>query len=192
MLSWKRAAAFAATLALVLAVAGTAEAGKKKFMSDDDSKKDGEATEYLKNYDKLMEGDEADWVFVGDAAAVKAAKSVKVEEFETNARGKNKREGKDAAEDGKQYLVQWIEENKKLGWSVAKGGGDLTLRGNVFDAWEPSHRAPRSTGAAGPRIPGWASRSRRSTSPARWFSRSGTRPRAPRSATPWRTASRTW
>ena len=141
MLSWKRAAAFAATLGLALAIATSAEAGKKKFTSDDDSKKDGESTDYLKNYDKLMEGDEADWVYVADAAALKGAKSVKVEEFTTNRKGEHKSEARDAADDGKRYMEQWVEDSKKLGWDVAKGGADLTIKGNVFDAWEPNGAA---------------------------------------------------
>ena len=64
-----------------------------------------------------------------------------VEEFDHTGHG----DSRDAARDGKDYMEQWLD---KAGFKVVKSGGDITITGNVFNAWEP-HGAARYWG-------GWA------------------------------------
>jgi hypothetical protein len=96
---------------------------------------------YLKDYDKLMKGKDADWVYFPDGAGSRGA-SVTVKEFESNGHG---RESRDAAHDGKDYMEKWLE---KQGYKIVPSGGDLNIEGNIFNAWEP-HGAGRYWG-------GWA------------------------------------
>ena len=131
-LSFLVAAAIAAALSL------PAYAGDKKFIESDDAKKDDEAPQkYLKNYDKLVKGKEADWVWFAEGFDAKAFKTVKVKPYA--ATGKNSR-SKAAAEDGPGYWDKWVSKTK-LNWDVVKGGADLTIEGNIADAWEPSGAA---------------------------------------------------
>jgi hypothetical protein len=124
--------------ALVLGVALPASAGAKKFVDSDASKEKDEPTGYLKDYDKLVEGKEADWVYF-DGFEAKAYKTVKINSFKTSGKGSRL---KGAAEDGPGYLEQWIKKSKKLGWTVVtEGKADLTVDGNVANAWEPSGAA---------------------------------------------------
>ena len=52
-----------ALVLLAALVALPAFAADKKFMDDDASKEKDEPTTWLKNYDQLVKGKEADWVF---------------------------------------------------------------------------------------------------------------------------------
>ena len=90
--------------------------------------------------DKLVKGSEADWVYFPDGSLTKF-KTVSVEEFDHTGHG----DSRDAARDGKDYMEQWLN---KQGFKVVKSGGDMTVSGNVFNAWEP-HGAARYWG-------GWA------------------------------------
>jgi hypothetical protein len=127
-----------ALVLLAALVALPAFAKEKKFVNDDASKEKDEPTTWLKDYDQLVEGKEADWVFF-DGYSAGSYKSVAVKEFDSNDRDK---EAKHAAEYGKEYVEQWIQQSKKLGWEVSeKGSADLTIEGNVAHAWEPSGAA---------------------------------------------------
>ncbi len=131
---------FAIALAgfLLLAVR-PAEAGKgKTFLDSDDAKEKDEPQKYLKDYDKLTKGKDADWVYFPNGS-LKSYRTVTVKEFEENGRG---REARDAAREGKDYMDQWLE---KQGFKVVKSGAELTVEGNVFNAWEP-HGAGRYWG----------------------------------------------
>jgi hypothetical protein len=126
------AAAIAATLSL------PAFAADKKFIDSDDAKKEDEAPQkFLKNYDKLVKGKEADWVWFAEGFDAKAYKTVKIKQYA--ATGK-KSPSRAAAEDGPGYWEKWIQKTK-LGWDEVKSGGDLTIDGNIADAWEPSGAA---------------------------------------------------
>ena len=118
-----------------------AEAAKKTFLESDDAKEKDEPQKYLADYDKLTKGKDADWVYF-PGGGLKKGSSVTVKEFESNGHG---RECRDAAQDGKDYMEQWLE---KQGIKVVKSGGDAMVEGNVFNAWEP-HGAARYWG-------GWA------------------------------------
>ncbi len=73
---------------------------------------------------------------------MKKGATVTVKEFDENGRG---RESRDAAREGKDYMEQWLD---KQGFKVVKSGGEVTIEGNIFNAWEP-HGAARYWG-------GWA------------------------------------
>ena len=127
-----------ALVLLAALVALPAVAKEKKFVDDDASKEKDEPTTWLKDYDKLVEGKEADWVFF-EGYSAGSYKSVVVKEFSATEKDK---EAKHAAEYGKEYAEQWIQRSKKLGWEIAeKGKADLTIEGNVAHAWEPSGAA---------------------------------------------------
>ena len=127
-----------ALVLLAVLVALPALAGEKKFTDDDASKEKDEPTTWLKDYDKLVKGKEADWVFF-DGYSAGSYKTVVVKDFVANPKD---REAKNAAEDGKGYAEQWIQKSKKLGWEISeKGKADLTITGNVAHAWEPSGAA---------------------------------------------------
>lgn len=132
--------AIALTAFLVFS-ARPAEAARKNFLDSDDAKEKDEPQKYLKDYDKLTKGKDADWVYF-PSGNLKSFKTVTVKEFEENGRG---REARDAAREGKDYMEQWLD---KQGFKVVKSGGDLVIEGNVFNAWEP-HGAARYWG-------GWA------------------------------------
>src|SRR6266496_4365669 len=118
-----------------------AEAAKKNFLDSDDAKEKDEAQKFLADYDKLTKGKDADWVYF-PSGNLKSFKTVSVKEFESNGRG---RESRDAAREGKDYMEQWLD---KQGFKVVKSGGEVTIEGNIFNAWEP-HGAARYWG-------GWA------------------------------------
>jgi hypothetical protein len=116
-----------------------AEAAKgKTFLDSDDAKEKDEPQKYLPDYDKLVRGKDADWVYF-TGGSMKSFKTVSVREFDSNGRG---REARDAAREGKDYMEQWLD---KQGYKVVKSGGDLIVEGNVFNAWEP-HGAGRYWG----------------------------------------------
>lgn len=125
---------FAALLAL------PALAKEKKFVNDDASREKDEPATWLKDYDKLVEGKEADWVFF-DGYSASSYKTVAVKDFSYNDEDKDK-EARRAADYGKEYAEQWIQKAKKLGWDTSGGGkADLTIEGHVVHAWEPSGAA---------------------------------------------------
>ena len=133
---------FAIALAGFLALsANPAEAKGKTFLESDDAKEKDEPQKYLADYDKLVKGKNADWVYF-PADGMKKGASVLIKDFDCNGRS---RECKDASRDGKDYAEQWLE---KQGFKVVKSGGDYTVEGNIFNAWEP-HGAARYWG-------GWA------------------------------------
>jgi hypothetical protein len=136
--SRKLLAVFAAAF-FVLAVS-SARAADKKFLDSDDAKEKDEPQKFLPDYDKLVKGKDADWVYFPEGSLSKY-KTVSVEEFDHTGRG----DSRDAARDGKDYMEQWLD---KQGFKVVKSGGDMVVAGNVFNAWEP-HGAARYWG-------GWA------------------------------------
>jgi hypothetical protein len=107
----------------------------QKFLGSDDAKEHDEPQKFLPDYDKLVKGKDADWVYFPEGD-LKKYKTVLVKEFEHNGKG---REAKEAASYGKEYMEQWLQ---KQGFDVVeKGPADLTVEGNVFNAWEPSGAA---------------------------------------------------
>ena len=104
------------------------------FLASDDAKQKDEPAKFLPDYDKLVKGKDADWVYF-PKGSLKAYKTVMVKDFEYNGRG---RDSRDAAHDGKQYTEQWLE---KEGFNVVEKGADIVIEGNVFNAWEPSGAA---------------------------------------------------
>ena len=106
-----------------------------KFVNSDDAKQHDEPQKFLPDYDKLVKGKDADWVYFPDGD-LRKYKTVLVKEFENTGKG---REAKEAASEGKEYMEQWLQ---KQGFDVVeKGPADLTIQGNVFNAWEPSGAA---------------------------------------------------
>ncbi|MCL4810154.1 MAG: hypothetical protein KJ062_20535, partial [Thermoanaerobaculia bacterium] len=125
-------------LVLLAALVAFPAAAEKRFVDDDASKEKDEPTEWLKDYDKLEKGKEADWVYF-DGYSAGTYKTVLVKEFSFNEKDK---EAKRAVDYGKEYADQWIQKSGKLGWElVDKGKADLTIEGHVVHAWEPSGAA---------------------------------------------------
>ena len=109
-----------------------AEAAKGKgFLDSDDAKEREEPQKFLQDYDKLTKGKDADWVYFPDGG-LKKYKTVMVKDFVENGKG---RDARDAARDGKEYMDQWLE---KEGFKIVEKDAELTIEGNVFNAWEPS------------------------------------------------------
>jgi len=120
--------ALAAFLALVFAPVLGAKG--KGFLDSDDAKEANEPQKFLADYDKLTKGKDADWVYFPEGS-LKKYKSVQVKDFEENAKG---REAREAARAGREYMEQWLE---KGGYALSEKGAELTIEGNVFNAWEP-------------------------------------------------------
>lgn len=121
------------TVALVAAIAMPLALAKPKlFSKSEDSGKVDEPEKFLPDYDKLVEGGDADWVYF-PAGSLKGFKSVTVKAFTTNAVEESQDEAEVAAKSGKRYLEQWL---KKADFNVVESGGELTFEGNVFDARE--------------------------------------------------------
>ena len=130
---------FAIALAAFLLVSARPAQGKaKNFLDSDDAKEKDEPQKFLKDYDKLTKGKDADWVYFPNGS-LKSFKTATVKEFEENGKG---REARDAAREGRDYMEQWLE---KQGFKVVKSGGEIVVEGNVFNAWEP-HGAGRYWG----------------------------------------------
>jgi hypothetical protein len=127
-------------IALAFALVAVPALAEKKFLDSDDAKEKDEPHEYLPDYDKLVKGKDADWVYF-PSGSLKAFKTATVKEFDHGRGG----ESRDAAREGKDYMEQWLD---KQGFKVVKSGGDIVVEGNVFNAWEP-HGAARYWG-------GWA------------------------------------
>jgi len=149
-------AAFAAAF-LLLAVSAVL-AAPKSFIGSDDAKEKDEPQKFLPDYDKLVAGKDADWVYF-PKGSLKTYKTVMVKDFENNGRS---RDSRDAARDGKEYAEQWLE---KEGFEVVEKNADLIVEGNVFNAWEPSGAA-RYWGSCGRRP-----RDRRSRTPSKTASK---------------------
>jgi hypothetical protein len=132
--------------ALFLMTVSTVLAAEKKFVDSDDAKERDEPQKFLPDYDKLVKGKEADWVYFPDGALDKY-KTVSVADFDHTGHGTEARE---AARDGKDYMEEWLEKD---GFKVVKSGGDLQIEGNIFNAWE-AHGAARYWGAWGASNPG--------------------------------------
>jgi hypothetical protein len=110
-------------------------AADKGFLGSDDAREKDEPQKFLPDYDKLVKGKDADWVYFPKGEGLKGFKTVTVKEFEENGHG---RECRDAAREGKDYMEQWLE---KEGFQIVKSGGEVVIEGNVFSAWEPSGAA---------------------------------------------------
>jgi hypothetical protein len=128
---------FAAALVLAVSLPAPALADSKKFLDSDDAKKhqDTDPQTYLKDYDKLMKGKEAQWVYFPEGGGPSGFKTVTLKPWTTT--GGKPSKAKAAAESGPGYFEGWIKKNAKLGWQVAPSGGDLTIEGNICNAWEP-------------------------------------------------------
>jgi len=120
---------FIAVLALAIGVAPAIGKGKN-FLDSDDAKEANEPAKFLPDYDKLTKGKDADWVYFPEGS-LKKYRTVRVNKFSENGRG---REARHAAEEGKEYMEQWLE---KGGYKLADKGAELVVEGNVFNAWEP-------------------------------------------------------
>jgi hypothetical protein len=120
---------FIAVLALAIGVAPAIGKGKG-FLDSDDAKEANEPAKYLPDYDKLTKGKDADWVYFPEGS-LKKYKTVQVKDFTENGKG---REARHAAEEGKEYMEQWLERD---GYKLADKGAELVVEGNVFNAWEP-------------------------------------------------------
>ena len=129
----RRLVACSAVAFLVLSLS-TALATPKSFQGSDDSKEKDEPQKFLPDYDKLVSGKDADWVYF-PKGSLKSYKTVMVKDFESNGKG---RDSKDAAREGKEYAEQWLEKD---GFEVVEKNADLIIEGNVFNAWEPSGAA---------------------------------------------------
>lgn len=121
-------------MALALALVAFPALAEKKFLDSDDAKERDEPQKFLPDYDKLVKGHDADWVYFPDGALSKY-KTASVKDFDHTSRGVD---GRDAARYGKDYMEEWLE---KQGFKVVKSGGDMVVEGNVFNAWEPSGAA---------------------------------------------------
>jgi hypothetical protein len=122
-------ASFIVVVALAIGVAPALAKGKN-FQDSDDAKEANEPAKYLPDYDKLTKGRDADWVYFPEGS-LKKYRTVQVKEFTENGKG---REARHAAEQGKEYMEQWLE---KGGYKLADKGAELVVEGNVFNAWEP-------------------------------------------------------
>jgi hypothetical protein len=119
-----------------LMFAASVALAEKRFSDSEDAKEKDEPQKFLPDYDKLVKGSNADWVYFPDGPLTSAKfKTVSVSDFDHTGRGT---ESRDAAREGKDYAEQWLE---KEGFKVVKSGGDLQIDGNVFNAWEPSGAA---------------------------------------------------
>jgi hypothetical protein len=124
----------AASAALFFVLSVSALTAADTFIGSDDAKEKDEPQKFLPDYDKLVKGKDADWVYF-PKGSLKSYKTVMVKDFEYNGKG---RDSRDAARDGKEYAEQWLQ---KEGFEVVEKGADLVVEGNVFNAWEPSGAA---------------------------------------------------
>jgi hypothetical protein len=126
----------AVSLALAVAAPTTALA-EKKFLDSDDAKKhaDTDPQKFLKDYDKLIKGDKADWVYFPEKFDANAYKTVTIKEY--GSTGGTPSRVRIATEVAPGYWERWLE-NKAPHWKVVKSGGDLTIETNFANVWEPS------------------------------------------------------
>ena len=128
---------------LAVALALPSAAAGKKFIDSKDAREKDEPQTFLRDYDKLEKGKEADWVWFAEGFDPKSIKTASIPKF--TATGKTS-EARDAADAGAGYLEQAVNGSNRLPWKVvaarAKGPvADLVLLGNVFNAWEPNAAA---------------------------------------------------
>jgi hypothetical protein len=123
---------FAIALSAFFLLWASAALAEKKFENSDDAKERDEPQKFLPDYDKLVGGKDADWVYFPTGKGIDGFKTVTVKEFDYNGHGHECRE---AARDGQDYMEKWLE---KGGFKIVKSGADVTIEGNVFNAWEPS------------------------------------------------------
>jgi len=138
MLRPTRRLALLALAAVFATTAGVpALADSKKFLDSEDAKKhqDTDPQTFLKDYDKLEKGKEADWVYFPAGYDASKFKTVTLKPWTTT--GGKPSKSKMAADSGPEYFTNWLKKNAKLGWQVGDGG-DLTIEGNIANAWEPS------------------------------------------------------
>src|SRR5262252_7193696 len=75
-------------LAAFLWVGLSTARAEKKFLDSDDAKEHDEPQSFLPDYDKLVKGSEADWVyFPGGGGNMKSFKTVSVKEFDHTGHG---------------------------------------------------------------------------------------------------------
>ena len=127
-----------ALVLLAALVALPAFAAEKKFVDDDASKEKDEPTTWLKSYDQLVKGKEADWVFF-DGYSAGSYKTVVVKEFSSNEKDKEA-QARRRVRQGVRRAVDPEVGQARLGDRQA-GKADLTIEGHVVHAWEPSGAA---------------------------------------------------
>ena len=121
---------FGMALAVVFALVAAPALAEKKFLDSDDAKEKDEPQRFLPDYDKLVKGKDADWVYFPEGSLSKY-KTASVKDFDHTGHGSESRE---AARSGRDYTEQWLE---KQGFKIVKSGGDIVVDGNIFNAWEP-------------------------------------------------------
>jgi hypothetical protein len=134
-MSMRRGFVVAVFACLGLAVVGSPLAAKPKtFLGSEDAQEEGEPQSYLPDYGKLVEGQDADWVYF-PKGALKSYKKVGIGDIGSNAKAGHRTEAQHAADYVPEYLQEWLEDQ---GFEVVESGADMVIEGNVFDAWEPS------------------------------------------------------
>jgi hypothetical protein len=123
------AAAFAAVSA------APAFAKDEKFLDSKDAKQEHDPQTFLKDYDKLVKGKEADWVYFPEPFDAKAYKTVTIKEY--GSTGGTPSRVRLAVEAAPGYWEAWLKK-KDPHWEVVKSGGDLTIEPNFCNVWEPS------------------------------------------------------
>jgi len=129
--------ALSIVMLFVMGLCAPATAAAKMFIKSDDAKEKDEPQEFLQDYDKLVKGAEADWVYFAEGFKASAYKTVGIKPFHLTGKGP---QVKIAAESGPDYYDTWITKSK-LGWKIVKEGGDLILEGNIANAWAPNGAA---------------------------------------------------
>ena len=122
---------------VVVGISAPAAARNDKFLDSKDAKEKDEPQAFLKDYDKLIKGSEADWVYFAQGFKASKYKTVKIQPFHITGKGHHV---KSAAADGPDYYDTWISKSD-LDWKVVQGGADITIEGNIANAWEPSGAA---------------------------------------------------
>lgn len=133
-MSMRRAIVFAVTACFALAAAGPLAAKGKTFLGSEDAQEEGEPKSFLPDYGKLVEGQDADWVYF-PKGALKSYKKVGIGDIGSNAKAGHRTEAQHASDYVAEYLAQWLEE---AGFEVVESNADMVIEGNVFDAWEPT------------------------------------------------------
>lgn len=104
----------------------------QRYVQDDDSRERGAQNRFLRDYDLLEKGAEADWVYLRDFDA-RRYRTVAVKPYSPE-RGRS--EAGRLAEEGKRALEAAIGRATGLdAWTVVEGTADLVLHGNVTRVW---------------------------------------------------------
>ena len=130
----------ALSAAFLLLAVPTAQASDKKFVDSDDAKEKDEPQKFLPDYDKLVKGKDADWVYFPDGSLSKY-KTASVKEFDHNGHGPS------AARRRATARTTWSSGSRSRASRWSSRAATSSVEGNVFNAWEPTVR--RATGAAG-------------------------------------------